>query len=74
MQFQCKALSNLFYCLKSQDAKDKVISYLIQHGAKVDVKDTDGLTPLHFAARRGNDVAVKAFVGCPDSNSDVSRL
>lgn len=51
-----------------------MIIYLIEHGAKVDVQDIKGLTPLHVAAKEGNEFAAKTFVQCPDINVDVSTI
>jgi hypothetical protein len=35
---------------------------LLENGADVDVKSTDGLTPLHLAARRGLRVMVRLLI------------
>ena len=37
---------------------------LINHGARVDVQDNNGMTPLHFAALHGYVKVVKIFLKC----------
>ncbi|XP_048240280.1 transient receptor potential cation channel subfamily A member 1 homolog [Haliotis rufescens] len=38
---------------------DSCVSFLIKNGAKVDVRDIYGQTPLHLAAMSGNEIAVR---------------
>lgn len=47
-------------------SKSRCIAVLARYGADLDAVDSQGLTPLHEAARCGNLVAVKALVkaGC----------
>nr|XP_009500668.1 PREDICTED: ankyrin repeat, PH and SEC7 domain containing protein secG-like [Phalacrocorax carbo] len=42
----------------------KIMEYLISKGAKIDVKDKKGRTPLHRAAEKGHGDAVKALLRC----------
>ncbi|KAA0198523.1 Transient receptor potential cation channel subfamily A member 1, partial [Fasciolopsis buskii] len=54
------------------EVDDPMIAYLVQHGAKVNERDQNGLTPLHYAAARGRVMAAKqllregAIVECTD--------
>lgn len=42
--------------------KEKTAAILLEHGAEVDARDTDGNTPLILAARYGNVAMVKALL------------
>lgn len=33
---------------------EKIVNMLIEHGAKINVQDTEGRTSLHFANQRGS--------------------
>ena len=46
---------------------------LIQHGGNVNEKDDDSLTPLHYAAMRGNVSATKQLLRCPNIDIEVNN-
>ncbi|CAH1176200.1 unnamed protein product [Phaedon cochleariae] len=56
--------------------KNDVVQYLVRSGASITVKGTDGMTPLHIAAKTGNISAcrilleagttIKNYVNCQD--------
>ncbi len=48
-----------------------VILYLAAQGARVNEKDKYGLTPLHYAAMRGNEDATKELLACEDIDIEV---
>jgi ankyrin repeat protein len=41
---------------------DDMITYLVEHGADIDVITEEKFTPLHLASREGNEVIVKYLV------------
>ena len=47
------------------------VEALLQAGADPSIKDRKGSTPLHFAARRGNDEIVKVLLKHPKVKIDV---
>jgi ankyrin repeat protein len=53
------ALHNASLC-----CSDTIIKLLIARGANKDIRDIHGASPLHFAARYGNIVAVQALLEC----------
>ncbi|KAJ6007800.1 hypothetical protein N7540_011776 [Penicillium herquei] len=65
--------------------QEAMVSYLIRNGASVDVKTSEGKTPLHLAAERGRhnlfkilldagaDPHVKAFSGTPSNDSEFEE-
>ncbi len=48
-----------------------MILYLASKGAKVNEKDKYGLTPLHYAAMRGNDQALRQLLKCKGIDIEV---
>ena len=38
------------------------LNYLLQNHAGLNVKDRDGLTPLHYAARNNNELAARRML------------
>ena len=47
------------------------VDALLHGGADPSIKDKKGSTPLHFAARRGNDEIVKVLLEHPKVNVDA---
>ena len=58
---------------KDIDTQRTVISYLVANGAKINAKDKDGSTPLHFAATRGSTEACVELVSFKGIKIEVSR-
>ncbi len=50
---------------------DTVVEYLSFKGARVNEKDKYGLSPLHYAAMRGNDDAAKELLLCRDIDIEI---
>lgn len=44
---------------------------LVENGAEVDSRDVYGMTPLHYAAMRGHDVAARDLLECPQVDIEV---
>lgn len=61
--------SLLFYMSNSYRINLKTVRLLIEKGANVNVMDTDGWTPLHWALKRGYDMGVKLLLSY---NADVN--
>lgn len=51
---------------------NSVILYLVKMGARVNEKDKYGLTPLHYAAMRGNTDATKELLSCKGVDIEVT--
>ena len=52
----------LMYAILSEHADVRMVEFLIQHGADINVADKQGWTPLHFAARDHKLDLVKILV------------
>lgn len=50
-----------------------MILYLASKGARVNETDKYGLTPLHYAAMRGNDDATRELLQCEGINIEVRK-
>ena len=48
-----------------------LVGYLVGKGARVNAQDDYGLTPLHYAARRGNVPMAKALLNCKNVDIEV---
>ena len=46
--------------------------FLVQQGGDVNVSDNYGLSPLHYAASKGNLIAVRELLRCDGIEIDVS--
>ncbi|XP_076357640.1 transient receptor potential cation channel subfamily A member 1 homolog isoform X2 [Tachypleus tridentatus] len=59
----------------SEDTKDSaspsVIEILESAGANVNAKDKYGMTALHYAAMRGNELAARELLNCSEINTEV---
>lgn len=52
---------------------ESLITFLVQtHTADVNIRDHYGMTPLHYAASKGNLTAVKELLQCDQIAVDVS--
>lgn len=74
---KCSPFQLLFGCVPDNELKAKVensvIYYLVMKGARINEKDKYGLTPLHYAAMRGNDEATIELIKCT-SQIDIEVL
>ena len=57
---------------KPQDAS--IILYLLENNANINARDYYGATPLHYAAQRGNVVAVKELLSDPNIDIEVNLI
>lgn len=62
---------SLLHIASEFDSKE-CVKVLLQHKAVVNVKDTNGCTPLYVAAGNGNYEIIKMIVAVPDC--DVTNL
>lgn len=46
----------------AMQGNSSVVSYLLKKGAKLDVRDTKGISPLHKAIANGHEETVKVLV------------
>ena len=51
--------------------ENSVVKILVENGAELNAHDIYGLTPLHYAAMRGNDVAARDLLGYSGVNIEV---
>ena len=56
---------------KAEQVKNSVIFFLASKNARVNDKDKYGLTPLHYAAMRGNDEATVELLSCNGIDIEV---
>ncbi|XP_064627394.1 transient receptor potential cation channel subfamily A member 1 homolog isoform X2 [Lineus longissimus] len=57
--------------------EESIVRYLVQKGAKINACDDYGLTPLHYAGMRGNEVAAKdllSFTECMFEATDKGLM
>ena len=54
--------------------EDHCLNVLLEKGAHVNAKDTSGLTPLHYAASRGNTPIMKELIKANDITLEVDNL
>lgn len=54
--------------------EESIIDYLLEVQAKVNAQDSYGMTPLHYAAMKGNIAAVKELLQSNEINVDVSDI
>lgn len=50
------------YSGKNNQSVDYIISFLVEHGANIDLKDNNGNTPLFYAIEAGNYQATRTLV------------
>ncbi|CAJ0602466.1 unnamed protein product [Cylicocyclus nassatus] len=44
------------------DSSTAIINLLVKHGADVNITDKCGLTPLHLAAQKNNEMGARALI------------
>ncbi|XP_046578884.1 transient receptor potential cation channel subfamily A member 1 homolog isoform X2 [Haliotis rubra] len=59
------------YLESIENSGDSCISFLVKNGARVNVVDIYGQTPLHFAAMRGNEIAARDLLSFSDINVEA---
>uniref|UniRef100_A0A8B9CYI1 Uncharacterized protein n=1 Tax=Anser brachyrhynchus TaxID=132585 RepID=A0A8B9CYI1_9AVES len=64
----CRSLETLLH-VAATNGHLAIMEYLISKGAKPDVKDKKGRTPLHRAAEKGHGDAVKVLLRCASVNA-----
>ncbi|KAK3088028.1 hypothetical protein FSP39_013681 [Pinctada imbricata] len=55
----------------STDLADPVVDYLVQSSANINQFDKYGLTPLHYACMRGNEMALRQLLTYPELNIEA---
>ena len=60
----CTAEGQTLLHLSSLKSYNRLVSCLLQKGARVDSKDVMGYTPLHYAALAGNRVSIEMLLNC----------
>ena len=63
----------LFYALQSDQCNEKCLNYILDHGARVDVRDKKGNTPLHIAARYSNASKMKLLLERVNSVNEKNK-
>ena len=56
------------------EESESLITYLVQSQADVNIRDYYGMTPLHYAASKGNLTAVKELLQVEGIKVDVSNF
>ena len=54
------------------EPEDRCLSLLLDKGGHVNIKDVSGLTPLHYAASRGNKPVLKELLKAKDIALEVT--
>ncbi|XP_067049297.1 transient receptor potential cation channel subfamily A member 1 homolog [Acropora muricata] len=50
--------------ISTEESTESLIMFLVQQGSDVNVRDNYGLSPLHYAATKGNLTAVRELLQC----------
>lgn len=58
------ASNNYGLQVSGDDSTESLIMFLVERGGDVNIRDNYGMTPLHYAASKGNVTAVKELLQC----------